>query len=221
MKIVEGEFARDLRAAVRTLIERHIQPLIGKQSADQPVDGDTLRAFFMDVAATGLFGAQPPGGVQHWPADLVNGRGARGAAWILGVATVAQEATILRLGHGAAPELLAAYMPDMIAGQLIAASAISEPGVGLASNHEHDASPRDLPVGLAKLWITNAAVADVIVVAARHSDTGRIGGPRRHAHHSGRGCRCPVSHRVTCARSNWTSRCPWSTCSVTAPAGRP
>jgi alkylation response protein AidB-like acyl-CoA dehydrogenase len=96
----------------------------------------------------------------------------------LAVATVAQEATIFRLGHGASDPIAQRYLPGLIDGHLIAGSAISEPEVGSASNKV--ATTMTIEGDLcrlkgAKLWITNASVADIIVVAARDRRTGQVG----------------------------------------------
>ena len=178
MRIVEDETARDLRAAVRTLVGRHIQPLIDKQGQGKPVDADTLRAMFVQIATTGLFGARAPEEHNTGLPISLTGVVLEELPAFVGVATVAQEATIFRLGHGAGPRLRAAYLPDLVAGELIAGSAISEPEVGSASNHVTTSmTVRDgtCRVVGSKLWITNGSVADVLVVAARNSETGRVG----------------------------------------------
>lgn len=160
------------------MVTRHLDPLWAGEPAGRPVSAATLRQAFQRVADTGLFGARAPepygtGLPMHMVGTVVEELPA-----FLGVATVAQEATIFRIGHGASAELREKYLPGLIDGSLIAGSAISEPEVGSASNHVTTSMVVDGDVCRlrgAKLWITNASVADVIVVAARDPRTGLVG----------------------------------------------
>lgn len=178
MRITDDQTATDLRAAVRSMVERHIGPRLDREPPGRPVSADALRDAFRHVGTTGLFGARA---VEPYGTRLplvLAGTVVEELPAFLAVATVAQEATAFRLGHGASAELREKYLPGLVDGSLIAGSAISEPEVGSASNHVTTAMTVDggtCRIKGSKLWITNASVADVIVVAARDTRTGLVG----------------------------------------------
>jgi len=179
MKITTDETAADLRAAVRSMVTRDVTPRIAQEDPEKPLSAEALRDVFRHVAVTGLFGARAPEPKHASGLPLVlAGVVVEELPAFLAVASVAQEATIFRLGHGASDAIAQRYLPGLIDGHLIAGSAISEPEVGSASNEIATTMTIEgdrCRLKGSKLWITNASVADVIVVAARDSRTGRVG----------------------------------------------
>lgn len=177
MTTFDDETAEDLQAAVRSMLARNLRPLIDAEPADRPLSSDGLRWAFTHIATTGLFGARAPAPFDTGLPLTLTGVVVEELPAFLAVATVAQEATIFRLGHGGSNELRERYLPGLIDGSLIAGSAISEPEVGSASNNitstmtVHDGR---CTLRGSKLWITNASVADIVVVAARDTSTGRV-----------------------------------------------
>lgn len=178
MRITDDETAAELRAAVRSMVERHIGPRLDQEVPGQPVSADALREAFRHVGTTGLFGARAPERYGTRLPLVLAGTVMEELPAFLAVAAVAQEATAFRLGHGASTQLREKYLPGLVDGSLIAGSAISEPEVGSASNHVTTTMALDgesCRIVGSKLWITNASVADVIVVAARDTHSGMVG----------------------------------------------
>jgi alkylation response protein AidB-like acyl-CoA dehydrogenase len=178
VRITDDPTSADLREAVRSMMARHIEPRLEQEAPGRPVSADALRSAFGHVATTGLFGARAPEPYGTRLPLVLAGTVVEELPAFLAVATVAQEATAFRLGHGAPAELREKYLPGLVDGSLIAGSAISEPEVGSASNHVTTAMTVDgvtCRLKGAKLWTTNASVADVIVVAARDTRTDLVG----------------------------------------------
>lgn len=159
-------------SAVDDMCTRRIGPMIDATPADRAIDAETLRACLRHVATTGYFGARV--------AESAGGSGlpltATGVVTeslpaFLAVACIAQEATTFRIASSGNVSMHERYLPQLIGGELIAGSCISEPDVGSGSN-EIRTSLRRVGSGRmrlrgVKLWSTNAPVADVLVVLAR------------------------------------------------------
>src|SRR5690606_25808791 len=93
---------------------------------------------------------------------------ARVSADLAGAAFV-NEGAALKVFNAGAPGLRARYVKDTVAGNLIGCSAISEPNVG---SHVRGIQTRAVRDGAnyritgEKLWISNSAVADYVVLVA-------------------------------------------------------
>lgn len=178
MRITDSPTGAQLREAVRSIVTGHVRPRIEQEAPDKPLSVDGMRVVFRHIASTGLFGARAPRPHRTGLPLVLSGVVMEELPAFLGVASVAQEATIFRLGHGASDEIREKYLPGLVDGSLVAGSAISEPEVGSASNKVTTTMEVDgdrCRIKGAKLWITNASVADVLVVAARDVRTGRVG----------------------------------------------
>lgn len=164
--------------SVADMCKRRIQPITSSCREDAPIDGDSLRACFREIATTGYFGmrvAQSAGG-SGLPLTA-GGLVTEALPAFLAVACVAQEATTFRLASSGAGAMQEKYLPQLLSGSVIAGTCISEPDVGSDSNHvKTAATPGRAGYHLhgAKLWSTNAPVADILIVVARESDTGRL-----------------------------------------------
>lgn len=179
MRISTDETMVELLGSVKSMLARHIAPILASEPEEQPLSAGSLRGIFEHIGTTGLFGARAPEPTYSTGLPLsLAGVVIENLPAFLAVASVAQEATIFRLGSGGSDELRRKYLPDLIRGRLIAGTAISEPEVGSASNSVTTTMTVDgdqCRVRGSKLWITNASVADIIVVAAMDSATQRVG----------------------------------------------
>jgi acyl-CoA dehydrogenase len=178
VRITDSQTGAQLREAVRSMVTRHVRPRIEQEASDKPLSAEGMRAVFRHIATTGLFGARA---AEPHRTDLplvLSGVVMEELPAFLGVASVAQEATIFRISHGARDEVREKYLPGLVDGSMLAGSAISEPEVGSASNKVTTTMAIDgdrCRIKGSKLWITNASVADVLVVAARDVRSGRVG----------------------------------------------
>jgi alkylation response protein AidB-like acyl-CoA dehydrogenase len=88
---------------------------------------------------------------------------AAGLAWVV-------EGAALKIYSTGSEEIKARYLPGMMSGDLIGCSAISEPNVGSSVREMRTRATKDgrhYRITGEKTWISNASVADVVVVVAR------------------------------------------------------
>jgi alkylation response protein AidB-like acyl-CoA dehydrogenase len=86
-----------------------------------------------------------------------------GLAWVV-------EGAALKIYSTGSEEIKARYLPGMMSGDLIGCSAISEPNVGSSVREMRTRATKDgrhYRITGEKTWISNASVADVVVVVAR------------------------------------------------------
>jgi alkylation response protein AidB-like acyl-CoA dehydrogenase len=173
-----GEFERDLAAAVEDAVERHIEPALAPLPVDEPVSAEVLRELNRHAREFGVFGARVP--AEHGGSELsCLGLGVvlERLPPFLAMSAVSQEATTFRIASAADEALRERFLPGLVAGTTIAASGISEPGAGSDPRSIGTTATPDgdrIRLRGTKLWITNATVADVILVLARHADTGEL-----------------------------------------------
>jgi alkylation response protein AidB-like acyl-CoA dehydrogenase len=176
--LMPGDFEQELAAAVEDAVERHLEPLLASLPADEPVSAEVLRELNRHACEFGVFGTRVP--VEHGGSEL----SCVGLGVVLervppffGVSAVSQEATTFRIFSAAEDALRDRYLPGLVAGTTIAASGITESGAGSDPRSiRTTATPLGDKIRLrgSKLWITNATVADVILVLARHAESGEL-----------------------------------------------
>jgi acyl-CoA dehydrogenase/citronellyl-CoA dehydrogenase len=160
-------------------VDRQVRPIVDEAEAA----GHPPAALWKELGAAGLLGLAVP-------EEYGGGEGDA-----LAVALLAEElarasggiaVTALVSAYMAAPHIArfgtagqrAAYLPGIAAGQRVAAIAVTEPGAGSnVAGITSRATRTDAGFVLngTKMFITNAGLADVFVVAARTSDEGHRG----------------------------------------------
>jgi alkylation response protein AidB-like acyl-CoA dehydrogenase len=176
--LIPGDFEQDLAAAVEDAVERHIEPALAPLPVDEPVSAEVLRELNAHAREFGVFGARVA--AEHGGSGL----SCVGLGVVLerlppffAMSAVSQEATTFRISGAATDTLRERYLPGLVAGTTIAASGISEPGAGSDPRSIRTTATPDgdrIRLRGTKLWITNATVADVILVLARHAETGEL-----------------------------------------------
>lgn len=169
---------RLLAESVEDSVRRRMEPLIARMPADEPCSREDILALNDVVADFGVFGARVPedlggSGLSQVMLGIVIER----LPPFYAVSAIAHEATTFRFLSGATDELRARYLPELVAGTVVAGSAISEPEIGSdPARVRTQARIADGRVHLSgsKLWTTNGTVADLIVVLARNADTGEL-----------------------------------------------
>jgi len=170
---------QDFQASARAFVDRQVRPLV--ESAEEA--GSFPAELWKQLGAAGLLGLITP--EAHGGAD---GDG-------LAVALLAEElarasggiaVTALVSAYMAAPHVIRhgtpaqqdRWLAPLAAGEAVAAIAVTEPGTGSDVARVGTTARRTEDGWLLngrKMFITNAGLADLIIVAARTGDTGRGG----------------------------------------------
>ncbi|MFO7682551.1 MAG: acyl-CoA dehydrogenase family protein, partial [Chloroflexota bacterium] len=164
------------RQMVRKFVETEINPHIEEWEAAGQFPAHDL---FKKMGNLGLLGLTYPeeyggGGVDYWyQAVLMEEVGRADASGPpLGIAVQTDMATPA-LAENGSEELKQQYLVPAIAGDLVAAIAISEPGAGsdvAAIQTWARRSGDDYLINGSKMWITNGTQADFLCLLARTSD---------------------------------------------------
>jgi alkylation response protein AidB-like acyl-CoA dehydrogenase len=165
------------RKSVEQMVASRLDPLIAG-TPQEPLGKDTMTELIGLVARTGYFGTRIPAadGGTGLPRVLA-GVLLEALPAFLGVSCVSQEATAYRLYLSAPPHLRDRYLPALMAGELLAGTAVSEPATGSDSHHPQARFVRDgdeITVVGSKLWTTNGSVADLLIVVGRDETTGTV-----------------------------------------------
>lgn len=169
----------DFRTSVRSFVDRHIRPVVdeAEEAGRPPV------ALLQEMGTAGLLGL------------AVSTQDGGGGGDALAITLLSEEltrasggiaVTALVSGYMAGPHIAthgtdhqrAQYLPGLISGESLASIAVTEPGTG---SNVADITTRATSTGDGyvldgtKMFITNAGLADVFVVAARTGDAGHGG----------------------------------------------
>ena len=158
--------------AWRRVLEREIRPVTDGHH-DAPFPKDVLKHLLRVASQYGVgsgWVSEAGGGLglDFVSSGLLYEELSRVSADLAGAAFV-NEGAALKVFNAGSPELRARYLQDTLAGNLIGCSAISEPNVG---SHVRGMQTRAIRDGSnyritgEKLWISNAAVADYVVLIA-------------------------------------------------------
>lgn len=163
----EQRMAQD---SARKMVEMDIDPILARHDSDTPLPKDATLQILQICARQGLTGArtaEADGGsglsaltfglmLEHLPPTAV---------WALG----GQEVTICRLAMGGTPEQKERFLPALLAGKRITCTGTTEPDAGSDPRGIRTTAVDDgdaYVVNGTKMWVTNAAVCDVMMVTA-------------------------------------------------------
>ena len=169
----------DFRASVRTFVDRQVRPVV-EESEEK---GRPPAALLKEMGSAGLLGLAVPeeyggGGGDALAIVVLSEELARASGGIAVTALVTGYMStphIAKFGTGAQ---CARYLPSLVAGEKIASIAVTEPGTGSnVGGITTRATPADGGYRLdgTKMFITNAGIADVVIVAAQTSPDGHRG----------------------------------------------
>lgn len=164
--------AAELAGLVRDWGRNKVRPRV----PDLERKGDFPRELYREMGRLGFFGCCFPesmGGSGAGYAALASV--AEALAWVyppLSAAMNLQAATVpLTIAHWGDPELSGRYVPGLLAGDLLGCNAMTEPDGGSdflgAMRTRARRDGEDFLLDGAKMWITNANVADVAIVYAK------------------------------------------------------
>ena len=170
--MAEDESIQELRRLVRDFGLREVRPRFHELEKA----GEFPRGLYRQMGELGFFGCCFPeeyGGIDAGYRALV--AVAEQLAWVyppLSAAMNLQAATVpLTIANWGTPQVIEEFVPDLIAGKKLGANAMSEPDGGsdflgaMRTRAVRDGD--DYIINGAKMWITNANVADVAVVYAK------------------------------------------------------
>ncbi|MCW2931905.1 MAG: Isovaleryl-CoA dehydrogenase [Actinomycetia bacterium] len=169
----------DFRSSVRAFVDRHVRPVVEEsEEAGRPPAG-----LLKEMGAAGLLGLAVPeayggGGGDALAATLLAEELARASGGIAVTALVSGYMSTPHIARFGTDAQRARYLPGLVSGDQIAAIAVTEPGAG---SNVAGITTRATPVNGGyrldgtKMFITNAGIADVFVIAARTSPDGHRG----------------------------------------------
>lgn len=156
-------------AEFKEFVRSNVEPFAADWEREQTLSKTVLS----QLAATGWLGATLPVqyGGRGWDAvtfGLLNEAFGRGSPSITSVLTV-QAMHAMPIVRWGTKEQKSKWLPRLASGELLAAIALTEPGVGsalhnLTTNYSRDADGGSLRLNGVKRWITCAQIADVFLV---------------------------------------------------------
>jgi acyl-CoA dehydrogenase/citronellyl-CoA dehydrogenase len=170
---------RDFQLSVRTFVDRQVRPVVAEAEAA----GHPPAALWKELGAAGLLGLTIPeenggGGGDTLAVALLAEELAHASGGIAVTALVSAYMAAPHIAHFGTARQRAAYLPGIASGNQVAAIAVTEPGTGsnvAGITSRATRSDAGFVLNGTKMFITNAGLADVFVVAARTSDEGRRG----------------------------------------------
>ena len=171
----------DFRASVRAFVDRHVRPVVDESEAA----GRPPAALLKEMGGAGLLGLSIAeeyggGGGDALAIVVLAEELARASGGIAVTALVSGYMSAPHIARFGTDEQRARYLPGLVSGEKIASIAVTEPGTG---SDVGGITTRATPVkgdggfrlNGTKMFITNAGIADVFVVAARTSPDGHRG----------------------------------------------
>jgi acyl-CoA dehydrogenase len=175
----------EFRASVRAFVDRQVRPVVEEsEEAGRPP-----AALLKEMGSAGLLGLAVPeeyggGGGDTLAIVLLSEELARASGGIAVTALVTGYMSTPHIARFGTDEQRSHYLPDLASGEKIASIAVTEPGTGsnvggiktraTAVQGDGEAAGGFRLDGT-KMFITNAGIADVLVVAARTSPDGHRG----------------------------------------------
>jgi len=169
----------EFRASVRSFVDRYVRPVVEESEAA----GRPPAALLKEMGSAGLLGLSIPeedggGGGDSLAVCVLSEELARASGGIAVTALVTGYMSTPHIAKFGTAEQKARYLPALIAGEKVASIAVTEPGTG---SNVAGITTRAAPHGGGyrldgtKMFITNAGLADVFVVAARTAPDGHRG----------------------------------------------
>jgi acyl-CoA dehydrogenase/citronellyl-CoA dehydrogenase len=169
----------EFRASVRAFVDRHVRPVVDESERA----GRPPAALLKEMGAAGLLGLaigeeDGGGGGDSLAMMVLSEELARASGGIAVTALVSGYMSAPHIARFGTAEQRARYLPGIIAGEKVCAIAVTEPGTG--SNVGGITTRATLDGGEyrldgTKMFITNAGIADVFVIAARTAPDGHRG----------------------------------------------
>jgi acyl-CoA dehydrogenase/citronellyl-CoA dehydrogenase len=169
----------EFRASVRSFVDRQVRPVV--EESEQA--GRPPASLLKEMGSAGLLGLAIPeeyggGGGDAMAICVLSEELARASGGIAVTALVSGYMSAPHIARYGTDEQRARYLPGIVAGEKISAIAVTEPGTGSnvgGITTRAEAADGGFRINGTKMFITNAGIADVLVVAARTSPHGHRG----------------------------------------------
>jgi acyl-CoA dehydrogenase len=169
----------DFRDSVRAFVDRHVRPVVDESERA----GRPPAALLKEMGSAGLLGLAVPeeyggGGGDALAATLLAEELTRASGGIAVTALVSGYMSTPHIARFGTDAQRAKYLPGLVAGEKIAAIAVTEPGAGSNVAGITTRATRvegGYQLDGTKMFITNAGLADVFVIAGRTSPDGHRG----------------------------------------------
>ncbi|MEO8889548.1 MAG: acyl-CoA dehydrogenase family protein [Jatrophihabitantaceae bacterium] len=169
----------DFRLSVRAFVDRHVRPVVEESERA----GHPPAALLKEMGSAGLLGlavsvADGGGGGDTLAITLLAEELTRASGGIAVTALVSGYMSAPHIARFGTQAQRARYLPALIAGEQVCAIAVTEPGTGSNVGGITTRATRDgdgWVLDGTKMFITNAGLADVFVIAARTSPDGNRG----------------------------------------------
>ncbi|CAN7760474.1 acyl-CoA/acyl-ACP dehydrogenase [Cupriavidus necator] len=155
--------------STKRMVEQDIAPVLTAHPADRPLPKDAMLKIYSVLGRFGITAPRLPEEAGGAGLSMVDyGLIIEQLPPVVALSLLSHEGTVARLFAGASEEIRVTYLADLIAGRKICCTANTEPGAGSDSR---SVSTRVAVTGDhasirgSKMWITNAAVADVFNVS--------------------------------------------------------
>jgi len=176
---------QDFRASVRSFVDRQVRPVVEESERA----GRSPAALLKEMGSAGLLGLAVPeeyggGGGDTVAMVVLSEELARASGGIAVTALVTGYMATPHIARFGTAQQRARSLPGLVSGEKIAAIAVTEPGTGSdvaglttrAAPVQGDGEAAEgFRLDGTKMFITNAGIADVFVVAARTSPDGHRG----------------------------------------------
>jgi len=167
------------RASVRDFVDRQVRPVVDESERA----GRPPAALLKEMGSAGLLGLAVPeeyggGGGDMLAMIVLAEELARASGGIAVTALVTGYMAMPHISQFGTGEQRAHYLPGLISGEKIACIAVTEPGTGsnvAGITTRATADGGEFRLNGTKMFITNAGIADVFVVAARTAPDGHRG----------------------------------------------
>jgi len=158
----EQELIRD---ATKTMVERDVDPILAKHDASKPLPKEAMLEIYKALAQMGLMAPRLP--------EKDGGAGLKMLDYgfmfeilppVVSMSILAQECTAARIFAESTPEQKEMFLPGILAGTKICCTGTTEPNVGSNPREVQTTVKEDgdeLVINGAKIWITNAGIADI------------------------------------------------------------
>jgi alkylation response protein AidB-like acyl-CoA dehydrogenase len=165
--------------SVNDVVARYITPVLERTSADVSLGKADMVGIYRHLGRLGLTAARTPegeggSGLGH----LLLGAAMEILPAFIGISLVGHESSVRRISLAENDLVGEKYMPGLVSGERISGTATSEPNVGSDPRSVETRAERSgdhYVLNGTKLWTTNGAIADVlvVVVSVGHDDAGR------------------------------------------------
>lgn len=161
---------RLIQESAKRMVDRDLRPVLNAHPKDKPLPKEKMRAILQILARQGLTSARiPEAGGGSGMSAMTMGLMIEQIPPVIGLALLAQEGTAARIYLESSPEQRERVLPDLIAVRKITCTGTTEPDGGSDSRIIRTRAKEDgddLIINGRKMWITNAAICELVNVTA-------------------------------------------------------